>query len=348
MATNKNAQLRYQILDRCFSNFQKRYKIDDLLNEVNEQLLDIYGTTVGMRQIRDDIKYMRDRVSFNAPIVAYNYDGKKCYYRYSDRNFSIYNNELSVTDLNKLQSTIDMLGRFRGTATNVWLEEVISNLEYRFGLKSNAEHLVSFEQNEQLKGIEHLADIIDATINHQTLEIVYLTYKGKVIPMTIYPYYIKQYNGRWFLYGHNDQLKRISNLALDRIQSYEKSEKPFKKNEQYDFSTYFDDVIGATIPNSDVKKETIGLRFSANRFPYVVSKPIHKSQVVIDEANGVIEIQVRPTRELNQQLFSFIPDVEILYPEWYRLQIKEKIAENLKKYLSVKDGCTDNAELCTR
>ena len=348
MATNKNAQLRYQILDRCFSNFQKRYEIDDLLDEVNEQLLDIFGTTVSIRQIREDIKYMRDRVSFNAPIVAYPYDGKKCFYRYSDRNYSIYNNDLSVADLNKLQSTIDMLGRFRGTAANVWLEEVISNLEYRFGLKSNAEHLVSFEQNEQLKGIEHLADIIDATVNHQTLAIVYLTFKGKEIAMTIHPYYVKQYNGRWFLYGLNDELNRISNLALDRIQSYEKSEKPFRKNEHYDFSTYFDDVIGATIPNDDVKKEAIGLRFSINRFPYVVSKPIHKSQKVIDEINGIVEIQVRPTRELDQQLFSFIPDVEVLYPEWYGQQILEKIEENLKKYLSGKKDCTDNTDLCTR
>ncbi len=343
MATNKNAQLRYQILDRCFSNFQKRYEIDDLLNEVNEHLLDIFGTTVSIRQICEDIKYMRDRMSYKAPIVAYNYDGKKCYYRYSNPNFHIYNNELSVTDINKLQSVIDMLARFRGTATNVWLEEVISNLEYRFGLKSNAEHLVSFEQNEQLKGVEHLADIIDATINHQTLEIVYLTFKGKEITMTIHPYYVKQYNGRWFLYGLNDELNRISNLALDRIMNYENSEKPFKKNESYDFSTYFDDVMGATIPNDDVKKETIGLRFSANRFPYVISKPIHKSQKLVDDINCVVEIQVRPTRELDQQLFSFIPDVEILYPEWYRQQIKEKIAENLKKYSSMKIGCTDKA-----
>ena len=348
MATNKNAQLRYQILDRCFRNFQKRYDIDDLLDEVNEQLLDIFGTTVSIRQIREDIKYMRDRVSFNAPIVAYPYDGKKCYYRYSDRNYYIYNNELSVDDLNKLQSTIDMLGRFRGTAANVWLEEVISSLECRFGLKSNTEHLISFEQNDQLKGIEHLADIIDATINHQTLDIFYLTFRGKEIMMTIHPYYVKQYNGRWFLYGLNDELKRITNLALDRIQSYEKSEKPFIKNEHYDFSLYFDDVIGATIPSDDVKIETIGLRFSTNRFPYVVSKPIHKSQKVIDESNGIIEIQVRPTRELDQQLFSFIPDVEVLYPEWYRLQIQEKIEENLKKYLSVKKDCTDNTDLCTR
>lgn len=343
MATNKNAQLRYQILDRCFSNFQKKYEIDDLLNEVNEHLLDIFGTTVSIRQIREDIKYMRDRMSYKAPIVAYKYDGKKCYYRYSNPDFHIYNNELSVTDINKLQSVIDMLARFRGTATNGWLEEVISNLEYRFGLKSNAENLVSFEQNEQLKGVEHLADIIDATINHQTLEIVYLTFKGKEITMTIHPYYVKQYNGRWFLYGLNDELNKISNLALDRIHSYENSEKTFKKNENYDFSTYFDDVMGATIPNDNVKKETIGLRFSANRFPYVVSKPIHKSQKVVDEDNCVVEIQVRPTRELTQQLFSFIPDVEVLYPEWYRCQIMEKIEENLKKYSSMKIDCTDKA-----
>ncbi len=343
MATNKNAQLRYQILDRCFSNFQKKYEIDDLLNEVNKHLLDIFYTTVGVRQIREDIKYMRDRMSYKAPIVAYQYNGKKCYYRYSDPDFHIYNNELSVTDISKLQAVIDMLARFRGTATNVWLEDVISNLEYRFGLKSNAEHLVSFEQNEQLKGVEHLTNIIDATINHQTLDIVYQTFKWKEIAMTIHPYYIKQYNGRWFLYGLNDELNRISNLALDRILYYENSEKAFKKNESYDFSTYFDDVMGATIPNDDVKKETIGLRFSANRFPYVISKPIHKSQKLVDDINCVVEIQVRPTRELDQQLFSFIPDVEILYPEWYRQQIKEKLAENLKKYSSMKIDCTDKA-----
>lgn len=29
MSTNKNAQLRYQILDRCFSDFTHRYTIDE-------------------------------------------------------------------------------------------------------------------------------------------------------------------------------------------------------------------------------------------------------------------------------------------------------------------------------
>ncbi len=335
MPTNKKAQLRYQILDRCFSNFHRKYEIDDLLDEVNEQLLDLYGTEVSLRQIREDIKYMRERVAFDAPIVAYPYDGKKCYYRYSDPDFSIYNNELSTSDINKLQSAIDMLGRFRGTAANAWLEEVISNLEYRFGLKSNKEHLVSFEQNEQLKGIENLSDLIEATVNHQVLSVEYLTFKGKEIKLTFHPYYVKQYNARWFIYGLNQEIDMISNLALDRIQWYCQLKTPFIKNDRYDFNTCFNDVIGVTIPNDEVVKETIGLRFSPGRFPYVSNKPIHPSQVITNEEQCEIEIQVRPNRELDQEILAYIPDVEVLYPEWYRQQIKEKIQENLQKYLSV-------------
>ena len=68
MPTNKNALIRYKVLDRCFSDFRRRYEIDDLIDEVNETLYDLYGTSVSLRQIREDIKYMRDRVTYDAPI----------------------------------------------------------------------------------------------------------------------------------------------------------------------------------------------------------------------------------------------------------------------------------------
>ena len=108
MPVNKNALLRYQILDRCFSDRHHNYDIEDLVEKVNEVFLDLYGTTVSLRQIRADITYMRDRVTYNAPIVAYQYEGRKCYYRYEDMNFSIFNNELSTEEVVKLRSTIEM------------------------------------------------------------------------------------------------------------------------------------------------------------------------------------------------------------------------------------------------
>ena len=51
MPTNKNALLRYQILDRCFSDFTRKYEIDDLVDKVNDALYDLYGTEVSIRQI---------------------------------------------------------------------------------------------------------------------------------------------------------------------------------------------------------------------------------------------------------------------------------------------------------
>ena len=91
----------------------------------------------------------------------------------------------------------------------------------------------------------------------------------------------------------------------------------------------------------EVLMQTIRLKFDLKRFPYVVSKPIHSSQEVVDEDKGIIEISVRPNKELEALLFSFGPQVEILSPESYRQQFAEKIQENLKKYFPVQKGCTE-------
>lgn len=336
MPTGKNAQLRYQILDRCFSDFSQKYEINDLLEEVNERLYDLYGddSTIKERQLREDIKFMRERVGYDAPIKAYQYDGKRCYYRYEDKDFSIFKNELSPKELSDLRSTIEILGRYRGIPNYAWLEEVVSSLEYRFGVKANQENLISFEQNEGLRGLEFLADIIDATVNHQPLTVHYTTFGGKEFVSTLHPYYMKQFNNRWFLFGLEayDKGNRIANKALDRISKITHADIPFVKNTSIDFSTYFNDIIGVTHPGDDAQEKNVVLRFDKERFPYVVSKPIHHTQKVIDEENCTVRIVVRPNKELEASIFAFGPQVEVLSPDWFRLQISRKIADNYKKY----------------
>lgn len=335
MPVNKNANLRFKILDQCFSNKHRRFTFDDLVDFVSEKL----GYNISPRQIREDIANMRIG-PYYAPIKAIPYDGKKCFYHYTDYDYSIFKNELTTEEITNLRSTIEMLGRYRGIPANAWLEEVISNLEYRFGVKANTENLISFEQNDMLKGLENLSGLIDATINHQTLEMSYQSYGKDKRLVLVYPYYIKQYNGRWFLFGMNDERKRIESYALDRIESYRLADKAFVKNDSIDFSTYFDDVIGVSVPYDDsVATEEIVLRFSEKRFPYVVSKPIHHTQKIMD-APCTISIRVKQNRELYQKIFSFIPDVEVLAPEWFRNDIRDKIQENLKNYLSVQKDCT--------
>ena len=343
MSTNKNALLRYQILDRCFSDFKRKYEIQDLVDAVNEVLYDMYGSEVSVRQIRDDIKYMRDRITYNAPIEAVPYDGKKCYYRYEDKNFSIFNNELSTEEVTTLRSTIEMLSRFRDGSRNAWLEEVISNLEFRFGIKTNQEHIVSFEQNEQLRGLNFLGELIDSAIHHQPLRILYRSYYGVEHNTIVHPYHLKQFNNRWFLLGleETDKGTRLSNKALDRIIKFSRANVSFIPNTEINFATYFKDIVGVTVPKEHPIAEKVILKFDKARFPYIVSKPIHPSQEVIDEGKQILQITVRPNKELESLLFSYGPQVEVLEPQWLREQIEEKISETLKIYLSGKNDCTE-------
>lgn len=331
MPVNKNAFMRYQFLDYCFRN--KRCNIDNLVDYVSDKL----GYPISERQIREDIANMKLE-PYGAPIKTIRYCGNKVYYTYSDSSYCLFENELSADELKNLRTTIDMLGRYRGIPANAWLEEVVSSLEIRFGVKPNSEKLISFAQNDKLKGVEYLSDIIDATINHHALEITYQSFGRDARVCTVHPYYVKQYNGRWFLFGLNPDKGRIENYALDRIAYFKLADVVFIKNDKINFDTYFDDVIGVSVPYGDVPTEKVVLRFTEQRFPYVISKPLHSSQEICEEPN-TISICVKPNRELSQLIFSFLPDVEVLAPEWFRHEIKEKIEENLKKYLSLQKDC---------
>ena len=334
MANTKNAQLRYRILDKCFRRYNSPCTFKELKEEIERVFRDLFDDHYKMpeRTLREDIKNMKERTTFNAPIVCRQMiDGSYCYF-YSDRNYSIFKSNISEKDYNILQSTIDMLGRYRGLPSTAWLEEVITNLEYRFDLKVNRKTLVSFEQNSELKGLEHLSSLIDAATKQQALDITYCSYRGKERAYTLSPYYIKQYNGRWFLFGLDNTTNRLMNLALDRIVSFKQSSETYLPNTDFDFDTYFNDIIGVTVPEADVKLETIKLRFTEDRYPYVVSKPIHPSQKVVDPVEHIVSISVKPNRELYQRLFSFIPDVEVLSPEWLRKEIIERLKMTLDKH----------------
>ena len=343
MPKSKNAEHRFQILDRCLSDFHHKYTIDDLLDIVNDQLYDLNGSEsmIMVRQLRYDLNEIRKMLPDDVYLEAIPYEGKKCYYRYSEEGFSIYKNELSLAEVQNLRSTIEMLSRFRGLPSNGWLEEVISNLEIRFGVKGNANNLISFGHNEQLKGIEHLSYIIESTIHQQPLEIEYTSASGSYYKHIIHPYYVKQYNTRWYLFGLDSQEERIKNLAFDRIQSIRHCNQPFIKNTYVNFDTYFDNVVGVTVPDmSRSELVEICLRFSHKRFQYVTSKPIHRSQEIISNEDCTIKLTLHITPELEQQIFSFGPDVEVLTPEWFRNEFSKKIENCYKFYFSVQNDCT--------
>ena len=98
MPVNKNAQLRYRILDRCLKDWSRYYTIFDLQKAVNETFVDMYGKSVSIYTIRKDIEDMKERMGFDAPIKIIRCTDNTCYYRYSDPNFEIYSDTMDADD----------------------------------------------------------------------------------------------------------------------------------------------------------------------------------------------------------------------------------------------------------
>lgn len=334
MATNKNATIRYQTLNRCFRNPGRKYYIEDLVEACNDSLLDIDPSSTGIRkrQIFDDIKFMRDSQGFDAPIESFK-DGKKAYYRYRDLSFSINNQPLNEKEAQQLKESLMTLSRFKGMLQFEWVDEIKARLEVSFKLKSQ-EKVIEFEENQYLTGKEHIGDLYDAIINKQVLQIQYQPFNREdSIQMLLHPYFLKQFNNRWFLFGKSDNVKTMTTLALDRIKGIHSTNKSYIRNTEINFEEYFEDVIGVTVPNAgDVEK--VLLKIDIQTWPYLKTKPIHGSQKIKKQASEfvIIELQLIPNFELESLIFSHAEKIEVLSPISLRDNIIKRIKKLNKKY----------------
>ncbi len=334
MATNKNATIRYQTLDRCFRNPGRRYSIDGLVEACNESLLDVDPASSGIkkRQVYEDIKFMQDSRGFDAPIVVIK-EGRNAFYRYEDLRFSINNQPLNEQEAQQLKESLLTLRRFKGLPQFDWMEELLTRLEHTFQLKST-QNVISFEENQFLIGREFISILYNAIVNQKILNIAYQSFKQEEsVELKFHPYHLKQYNNRWFVFGIVTGNTNITNLPLDRIFSIDESNNKYVPNNSIDFDEYFEDVIGVSVP-TDGKPKKVILKIDHDLWPYIKTKPLHGSQKVKQETNEftIIQLEVHLNYELESLILSRGEAIEVMEPVELRVKIKTRIKQLLNKY----------------
>ena len=335
MAINKNAYIRYQVLDRCFRNPGRKYFWEDLLEACNKALYEYNGaeSQIKRRQLFEDIKFMESEQGWAIPLERHP-DGKKVYYRYSDLNFSINNQPINEVEAQQLKSAVMVLSRLKGMPQFEWVNELIPRLEQSFGLVNEGKAFMAFDTNEYLKGINWLEDLFHAILHKNVLQIDYQSFRQEQsFHFTIHPYFLRQYNNRWFLFGYNPEFTDISNLALDRIEKMEEIQSPYIENSFVDFEEYFEDIVGVTRPKDGVV-EKVQLFFNPSLAPYILTKPLHGSQRKIQQAETglTVQLEVIPNYELEQLILSYGESVRVLGPVSFREKIKERIIMSTNNY----------------
>lgn len=334
MPTNKNASFRYRVLDRCFQNRSRKWTLKDLIEQVSVELQEHQGIGKGIskRQIQEDIRIMRSDppLGYEAPIVCE--DG---YYFYEDHTFRIEKKALNNQDINHLNEALEILRQFKGVPHFQDVQRIILKMEGKVRYNDPSEEIIAFEQIDLVKGHNFLPIIYDAVRQQQSLTIKYLPFQTtEALNFEVHPYYLKEYRGRWYIFGWVRERGKISNLALDRIVDTNPCLKEYRKNKEFDPVTYFKPIVGVTLQDGETL-QTVKIKVASTSAPYVKTKLIHHSQK--EEPNdigdhSIFTFRIIPNFEFEAELLRLGEAVEVLEPDELRQKIKKRLVDTLNKY----------------
>lgn len=335
MPANKNALIRYKTIDNCLRNKYRRWTINDLVDACSDALYDMEGITKGvsLRTIQADLQIMRsDKLGYNAPIEVY--DGK--YYRYADPEYSIFDMPLSENDYEVMKEAVEMLKQLEDFDHFSEMADVVGRLQDKLSIsQSNRKPIINFDSVPNLKGLKLLNPLYNYIATKQPLRIMYQSFNAtEPTEYILYPYLLKEYRNRWFLFGSVKKDLVLYNLALDRIVSVEPLDIPFKENQEFDSEHFFDDVIGVS-KNLHNTPRTIKFWASEEQSKYIMTKPLHHSQKLIKQnkdGSYIFKISVVINFELYSVLMSYGPGVRVIYPRQAVSYMRDKTQEMAALY----------------
>lgn len=320
---NKKAFGRYVVIDNCFRT-GRRFSLDQLAEACENSL--IVGLRPEHTTLEHDFVFLRNE--FNAPIKG----GDGLFY-YTDKTYSFFNLGMTKEHSDFLVELLVTLKQFSFLPQHEKLGEVIFTLEQKAGLKGDFQrNVIEFDNTQNTGGTKHLKFIYESILANDVIEFDYIPYKGEEAKvMTVHPYFLKESNRRWFLIGRNNETNFKDKFGLDRIIGEIKVSPVIFKPTSMDFNAHFSDFIGVSkVPG--IPKRKIILSFDRKRANYVLTKPLHHSQRVLEDYNldsdrVYISINVIPNRELIKELLGFGKHIEVIKPPNVRKMFYENALE---------------------
>ena len=334
MPVNRNALIRYKTIDNCLRNRYRKWTLADLIEACSEALYEYEGIDKGVsrRTIQMDIQFMRsDKLGYHAPIIVTD----KKYYTYEDPEYSITNIPLTDQDLGKLSEVIDILRQFKGFTHFHELRGMVQKLEDKIHVsKTNERPIIDLEKNDNLKGLEFIDLIYQSIYNKRCIIIHYQSFKARTAnSIYFHPALLKEFRNRWFLLGKKKKDAPFLLLALDRIQSLEETNKESINFDENTIENFFKDVVGVSV-NLGEEPQKVMLFIDHSNAPYVLTKPIHHSQQLVEKNDHgiIISLNVQLNFELEREILGFGDNLKVISPSRLRSRIKERLSHCVDLY----------------
>lgn len=94
-----------------------------------------------------------------------------------------------------------------------WIDEL--NVHLQTTVNGGMQPVVGFDENAKLKGMKFFTPLFNSINNRQVVKITYHSYRvNRSFEATVHPYYLKEYNQRWFLFGLNEKYGKITLFCI--------------------------------------------------------------------------------------------------------------------------------------
>ena len=198
----------------------------------------------------------------------------------------------------------------------------------------------SAEQN--LTNIDLLPVFYKAIANRQVLRFNYQRFGQDPFTITFHPQFIKEYNGRWFVFGEADREPyQAYNVPLDRIvgKVCEMNDVEYIPAPKGLYQDFFKNIIGVT-HEKYAKVEVIIIRTKTEyQHGLLLTKPLHHSQQESRPYGeydgkwyGEFTLTIEPNRELLGRILLYGENLEVISPKSLREQIKEILIKQIEQY----------------
>ena len=331
---NKNTLIRIRTIDSCLQRRQRLWTLESLRQACEDALREYEGICgISERTIQRDIELMRsDKLGYCAPIVVRD----KKYYEYSDPDYSITRRPLSKEDLAELSSALDIVKHYGSFQVMHGQEDILARMQDQLQAQESRQQIVYIETNTRLKGLSFLNPLYEHIIRKEPIVVDYKSFKSaRPSRQYISPYILKEFNNRWFLIGFCPRRHNVMTLALDRIIAVRKdSGSKYHDNSFFQPEQYLGSMVGVTRELSSTPERVL-LRIDANQAPYVITKPLHLSQQIVEQHTGgaiTVSLDVIINFELERLLLGYGSHIEVLAPDSLRESIAAQIRAMLSRY----------------
>lgn len=314
----KDYSMREMIIDQCLGT-GRAYTREELQSAVNKAL-----EQRGMLPVMSKVTILKDLDEMNEKFYRI-YDtygiisekrGRLHYYSYKDGIDSIYNRELTPDEIEKLQEVRSLLQGLRGMPQLEWLDQMSVRFDQQ--IMGTERTIASFEEGTPGDG-QFFQQLFNAIDRKLVLTIEYRRFGFESKERIIYPYYMKQYLRRWYLFATIKDHDFVTCFSLDRILSVRENNDVAFCETTIDFNHYFDDIVGVTHPDDGVVEHIVIEGDSWAEY-YLRTLPIHPLQQLesLGEKGCRATMDLMVNRELEREILSYGEHLMVKAPDSLR------------------------------